>query len=65
MIGSFLHKGLRDLFETGSSSKVQKSLVERTLRRLDAINAAKTPEALNLPFMVCKVNPSVTACKVR
>jgi proteic killer suppression protein len=47
MIGSFLHKGLRDLYETGSSSKVQKSLVERTLRRLDAINAAKTPETLN------------------
>lgn len=49
MIQSFLHKGLRDLFETGRSSKVDARLAERLLRRLDAIAAAKTPEALNLP----------------
>jgi proteic killer suppression protein len=28
---------------------VQPALVGRALRRLDAINAAKTPDALNLP----------------
>lgn len=49
MIGSFKHKGLEELFETGASAKVQASLVERVLRRLDAIHAARSPEALNVP----------------
>lgn len=49
MIESFKHKGLQELFETGISHKVQKSLVERALRRLDAINAAKEPGDLNIP----------------
>jgi proteic killer suppression protein len=49
MIESFVHKGLEELFEKGKSAKVQKTLAERALRRLDAIDAAKTPEALNVP----------------
>ena len=49
MIESFKHKGLRELFETGSSAKVQDALAARALRRLDAISAATTPESLNLP----------------
>lgn len=49
MIESFTHKGLQELFEKGKSAKVQAALSGRTLRRLDAINAAKTPESLNLP----------------
>ncbi len=49
MIESFRHKGLEELFETGSNSKVQKALVERILRRLDALEAAKSPEALSIP----------------
>ena len=49
MIESFMHKGLQELFERGSSGKVQKALTARALRRLDAINIAKTPEALNVP----------------
>jgi len=49
MIESFRHKGLAELFETGASSKVQKTLVERILRRLDALDAAKSPEALSIP----------------
>ena len=49
MIESFRHRGLRELIEKGSSAKVQKSLAERVLRRLDAIDSAKVPEALNLP----------------
>ena len=49
MIESFRHKGLEELFETGSSSKVQKALVERILRRLDALEVAKSPEALSIP----------------
>ena len=49
MIESFRHKGLQELFEKGSSPKIQKALVERVLRRLDAIDTAKSPEALNVP----------------
>lgn len=49
MIESFMHKGLEELFEKGKSAKVQASLVGRVMRRLDAINTAKTPEALNIP----------------
>jgi proteic killer suppression protein len=49
MIESFVHKGLSELFETGKSAKIQKALANRALRRLDAIDTAKTPEALNVP----------------
>ena len=49
MIDSFKHKGLQELFETGVSAKVQKTPAERALRRLDAIDVAKAPEALNVP----------------
>jgi proteic killer suppression protein len=49
MIASFKHKGLQALFEHGTSAKLQKALAERALRRLDAIDVAKTPEALNVP----------------
>ncbi|MHB1301060.1 MAG: type II toxin-antitoxin system RelE/ParE family toxin [Burkholderiales bacterium] len=44
-----MHKGLEELFEKGKSAKVQASLAGRVLRRLDAIDTAKTPEALNVP----------------
>lgn len=49
MIQSFVHKGLQELHETGRSAKVRSDLCSRVLRRLDAIAAAKTPEALNVP----------------
>jgi len=49
MIKSFVHKGLRELLETGQSAKVAAHLGARALRRLDAIDAAKVPEALNIP----------------
>jgi toxin HigB-1 len=49
MIESFMHKGLKELFEKGKSAKVQASLASRIARRLDALAIAKTPEALNIP----------------
>jgi len=48
MIESFTYKGLEELFEKGKSAKVQASLADRISRRLDAIDTAKTPEALNI-----------------
>lgn len=40
MIKSFIHKGLKDLFETGASNKVPPSLVRRCRRILDTLDTA-------------------------
>lgn len=49
MIQSFRHKGLKELFETGSSRKVRVDLQARALRRLDALDQAGDLLELNIP----------------
>jgi proteic killer suppression protein len=49
MIKSFRHRGLKQLFETGQSSKVRSDLCGRCTRRLDALDRAKVPGDMNLP----------------
>ncbi len=49
MIKSFRHKGLQELFLTGSSRRIHSSLHRRCLRRLDALDHAETLQELNLP----------------
>ena len=49
MIESFIHKGLRELYNDGKSSRIQSVLVERILRRLDAIDSATLLSDLNVP----------------
>ncbi|HSS50992.1 MAG TPA: type II toxin-antitoxin system RelE/ParE family toxin, partial [Thermoanaerobaculia bacterium] len=49
MIQSFRHKGLKELFETGSSRKVRQDLHARALRRLDAMDQATDLVELNVP----------------
>lgn len=49
MIKSFRHKGLRELFLAGRTTKVSPALQERCLRRLDALNQATVPKDLNVP----------------
>ena len=49
MIESFIHKGLKELFEEGKSTKIQKALVSRIIRRLDAIDSAKSLDDLKVP----------------
>jgi len=49
VIGSFRHRGLRDLFETGRSSKVASSLQRRIIVRLDALHAATALDELRQP----------------
>ena len=49
MIQSFIHKGLQELFTEGKSSKINRVLVSRTLRRLDAIDSAMSLSDLNIP----------------
>ena len=48
MIRSYLDKGLKELFEKGSTSRIQKSFHERCLRRLDALDRASRPEDMNV-----------------
>jgi proteic killer suppression protein len=49
MIRSFRHKGLKELFEKGSTPRVQKALQDRCLRRLDALDRAVKPQDMNVP----------------
>ena len=49
MIKSFRHKGLRQLFETGSSRSVSADLTRRLVRQLDLLNRAAQPSDMNLP----------------
>ncbi|MGH8113331.1 MAG: type II toxin-antitoxin system RelE/ParE family toxin [Rhodanobacteraceae bacterium] len=49
MIRRFLHKGVADLYRTGTSAKIAPDLQRRILRRLDALNAAREPADLNVP----------------
>lgn len=49
MIKSFRHKGLKELFESGSSRKMRQDLQERAIRRLDVLDAAEDLSELNIP----------------
>ena len=49
MIASFRSKGLKAFWTRGDASKIRADLVPRIRRRLDALNAAITPEDMNLP----------------
>jgi proteic killer suppression protein len=49
MIRSFRHKGLKELFERGTTARIQKALHQRCLRRLDALDRAARPEEMNVP----------------
>jgi proteic killer suppression protein len=49
MIKSWKHKGLRELFEKGTTARIQSKFHDRILRRLDALDTAKQPDAMNLP----------------
>ncbi len=49
MIESFIHKGLRELYNHGKSSRIQSALAGRILRWLDAIDSASLLSDLNVP----------------
>ncbi|HEY4113358.1 MAG TPA: type II toxin-antitoxin system RelE/ParE family toxin [Rhizomicrobium sp.] len=48
-VRSFAHKGVRELFEKGRSSKIRQDLVRRVLQILDALHHATTLDDLRLP----------------
>lgn len=49
MIGGFADKGLAELFKTGRARKIDAKLHKRILARLDALEAAESPDELNVP----------------
>lgn len=49
MIRTFIHSGLRELFETGTSSRVRPDLQRRALVRLKALDEAEVPGEMNIP----------------
>jgi proteic killer suppression protein len=49
MIKSFRHKGLRRLYETGSTSGVQASHVRRLRMQLAALDTVQTVEDMDIP----------------
>ena len=49
MIKSFRHKGLRRLFETGSTSGVQASHAKRLRMQLAALDTAQSIEDMDIP----------------
>jgi toxin HigB-1 len=49
MIVSWKHKGLRELFDTDRTVKIQPKLHKRIMETLDALDAAEKPEDMNLP----------------
>lgn len=49
MIASFKHKGLKRLFELGDRSLVRADLLRRVENILATLDAAESPQALDLP----------------
>lgn len=49
MIVSFRSKALKAFWTKGDASKIAPDLIPRLRRRLDALNAARLPEDMDLP----------------
>jgi len=49
MIRSFKHRGLKRLYERGDRSGIRPDLLETVQRILTVLDAASTPQALDLP----------------
>lgn len=49
MIKHFRNKGLRELFETGDTRRINKIFHARLLVALDALDKAGAPEDMNVP----------------
>ena len=49
MIGSFKHRGLKRLYESGDRSGIRPDLLETVEGILTVLDAANTPQALDIP----------------
>lgn len=59
MIGSIQHKGLKRFYEKGDVSKLQAQHVSKIRLILTRLNAAATPDEMNVPGSGC-TNSKVT-----
>ena len=49
MIGKFRHRGLRELYERGGSSKASQGHVSKLLRILTALDRCTGPDGMDIP----------------
>lgn len=49
MIKSFIHKGLKAFYETGSKKGIQATHADKIARILDRLDASTAPSDMNLP----------------
>jgi toxin HigB-1 len=49
LIKSWKHKGLKEIFEKGGTAKIDKRFHERISERLDVLDIASFPAAMNVP----------------
>ena len=49
MIRSFRHRGLKRFYESGDPSRIDAALRSKVQRILSALDAAKSPRALDIP----------------
>ena len=49
MIKSFVHKGLKEFYETGSKKEIQPGHAFKLARMLDRLDASTSPQDMNLP----------------
>ena len=49
MIKSFIHKGLKDFYETGSKKGIQPDHAQKLARILDRLDASISPQDMDLP----------------
>ena len=49
MIVSFVHKGLRRFYETGSKAGIQPRHADKLQRILSNLDVAESPDAMDLP----------------
>lgn len=53
MIETFKHKGLRRLYEKNDRGGIRPDMVDKVQKILSALEAADTPEDMNLPMFRC------------
>ena len=49
LIKTFRHRGLRELFETGRTGRIDRGFQARLTRQLDALDNAQDPRQLDVP----------------
>lgn len=68
MIGSFRHKGLEELYQTGRTRRIGAELIRKCARILQLLGAAVRPEDMNIAgfrFHRLRGNPKRWAVRVR